>query len=91
MYLIGRCMDTTRKKEEGTTYAVMAGWRHRGNGKKEDGCRRRTGMDSLEKGIGKAADRSINPYGSCSAIRAVLPSVSYKCKTWLGTQRSLEE
>jgi hypothetical protein len=54
-------MDPSGKKEEGTTYAVMAGRRHRGNGKKGNGCRTRPGTQTLEKRIGKAADRRINP------------------------------
>jgi hypothetical protein len=45
----------------GGTLAVMAG-HHRGNGEKRDGGRRSKGPDNLEKRIGKAADRRINPH-----------------------------
>jgi hypothetical protein len=53
-------LDPTRKKEEETTWAVMASHRQR---KKGDEGRRCPGPDTLEKRIGKAADSRISRIG----------------------------
>jgi hypothetical protein len=55
-------MDPTGNKEEGMTWAVMAGRYRRGNEEKGDEGRRRPGPDTLEERIGKAEDSRISPY-----------------------------